>query len=61
MSIEKLEEIINNDIEKYKNRENVNIILFREEVVNIFKDIYKQLAKKEDVINVDNIKIGGTD
>jgi len=72
MSIEKLEEIK----DKYNNTFNDESQTYRElhtlefmfEAINTFKDqsdeianLRQDLAKKEDVIEVNNIKIGGTD
>ena len=68
MSIKDLEEIAIENIIKYQRGENVNLNIFFEEVINTFKDqsdeladLRQELAKREDAIDYDNIKIGGTD
>lgn len=68
MSIEKLEEIIDKYIEDYQNGITANLNVFSYEVISTFKDqsdmiadLRQELAKKEDKIDVNNIKIGGTD
>ena len=63
MSIEKLTEIALDNITKYQRQENVNLNIFFEEVINTFKDqsdmiadLRKELAQKEDVITLSEIK-----
>ena len=69
MSIKDLEEIVND----YINRNTIyngeyEIGLFMIQTKDILKDLiqeqqnlYKELAQKQDVIDIDTIKIGGTD
>lgn len=63
MSIEKLEKIMDFYIEDYRNGKTVNLCIFLTEVIDTFKhqsnqiaDLRQELSKKEDVIDVNNIK-----
>lgn len=67
MSIENIEKLIVASIENYKKGGNVNLILFFEAIVDTFKhqsdqiaDLRQELAKK-DAIDINSIKVGGTD
>jgi len=66
MSIEKLEDILIDYLEYEPVGDNISI--FMQTAIDTFKDqsdmianLRQELAKKEDVIEVNNIKIGGTD
>jgi len=77
MGIEGLEKIHKNYIKTIFNKKSKvqivttnssHLILFMQEVIDTFKDqsdeianLRQELAKKEDVIEVNDIKVGGTD